>query len=664
MDIINEEIFKEASNALKQLYGENASFREDQYEAIEAVVLGKRTLVVQKTGWGKSLVYFIATKLLKRRNNGITLVVSPLLALMENQYNAAIKLGLKTEVFNSTSKDRKESILNDLDNNNLDLLLITPETLFTNDFKQRLFNLNISCFVIDEAHCISDWGHDFRLEYSKLNKIVSSLSNEIPILATTATANNRVVEDLKLKLSTNLHITRGNLQRNNIAIQVLNFNDRTHRYAWLLKNLELLPGVGIIYCLTQRDCDMLTNFLNENGYNTLAYHSGIENAEDNIKIFESNKIKAIVSTIKLGMGYDKMDISFVIHFQQPNNLVSYYQQIGRAGRNIPFSYAILMNDKSDVEILESFIDNAFADEDISYNIINALKNGSMTITQMQNKFNTSLSKIKKALMFLENDEYVEKNKSEYKLLNEDYFYDKKHYDSITKTRKKELVEFNDYITTDDCYSKFIADTLDDPSSKNCGICSNCIKNDVYKFEDYSDKINDSLIYLNKLIIPILPKKQLPSRKKLPFILNEGICLCRYNEIGYGTMVKNISLHKKELIEKSVEILKEVVSNGFEYITCIDNHEFTKELASVLNIKYIDLIEVDKYKKQSEMENSVYQFANAYKSYEIKEFSGINKIIVLDSIINSGWSMTVVGNKLMDKGIKEVYPYVLASKAKW
>ncbi len=665
MEIKDINIYNEANSYLKFLYGETAIFRDGQYEAIEAVVLGNRTLVVQKTGWGKSLVYFIATKLLKRKNNGVTLVVSPLLALMDNQYNSANKLGLKTELFNSSIKDRREEILSDLDNNKLDLLLITPETLFSNDFKIRLNKLNLTCFVIDEAHCISDWGHDFRLEYSKLNKIVESLNKEVPILATTATANDRVVNDLKEKLSTNLHISRGALQRDNIAIEIINFDDRVQRYAWLLENLKLLPGVGIIYCLTQRDCDNLSNFLNENEYNTIAYHSGIEDSELHIQLFEQNKVKAIVSTVKLGMGYDKDDISFVIHFQQPHNLVSYYQQIGRAGRNISFSYAILMNDRNDKEILESFIESAFPSEDIMYKITSVLSNEQLTLAELQKKFNYNLSSLKKGIMFLENEDYIKKDKTKYSLIKDGYCYNKKHYEDITKTRLNELNDFNYYLNTNECYSKYIVNTLDDFISGDCGICSNCIKKSVLKFNDYNNKIEISLKYLNKLLIPIIPKKQLPDRKKLPFILNEGICLTRYNESGYGVLTKDINNNKNELLKKSVEILLPIVlNNNIKYITNIHISEFTKELANLLNIEYIDLVLENKVNKQSDMENSVYQFANAYRSFDTKDFSNIDKIILIDDYISSGWTITVVGNKLMDKGIKEVFPYVLASKAKW
>ena len=332
-------IYAQAERIIKGLYGPTAKFRDGQYEAIEATMTKKRVLVVQRTGWGKSLVYFVCTKLMRQENKGVTMVVSPLLVLMENQIEAATKMGLRCDVLNSTVKDRRWEILDSLENNELDLILITPETLFSDEVQARLKNIRIGLFVIDEAHCISDWGHDFRLQYGNLKTVISALPPAVPVLATTATANDRVVRDLEAQLGNNVYVSKGPLTRESLSIQVLEMPDRITRYAWILENLGKLPGSGIIYCLTQRDCDFLSAFLRLNGVRAEAYYArdGEDGAVLNKEIeerFERNEIKALVATIKLGMGYDKGDIAFVIHYQMPPNIVSYYQQIGRAGRNI------------------------------------------------------------------------------------------------------------------------------------------------------------------------------------------------------------------------------------------------------------------------------------------------------------------------------------------
>lgn len=357
-------IYGKANSVLKSLYGSGASFREGQYEAIEATMTKKRTLVVQRTGWGKSLVYFTCTKLLRSMESGMTMVVSPLLVLMENQQEAAEKMGLRCDILNSTVKDRREAILTAIERDELDLVLVTPETLFSEDVQKRIRNFRIGLFVIDEAHCISDWGHDFRLEYGNLRRIIRQLPDNVPILATTATANDRVVSDLCAQLGQDVYISRGPLTRESLYIQVLDKPDKIERYAWILENLPKLPGSGIIYCLTQRDCDYLAEFLNRNYISAAAYYSrdGEDGAALNRSIedrFRQNKLKALVATIRLGMGYDKDDIAFVIHYQMPSNIVSYYQQIGRAGRNIDRAYVFLMYGREDEDILNYFINTAF-----------------------------------------------------------------------------------------------------------------------------------------------------------------------------------------------------------------------------------------------------------------------------------------------------------------
>lgn len=226
-------IYNKANEIIKKMYGPSAQFRDGQYEAIEATMTKKRVLVVQRTGWGKSLVYFVCTKLMRKEHKGVTMVVSPLLVLMQNQIEAAEKMGLRCDVLNSTTKERQSEILDSLERDELDLVLVTPETLFSNDVKKRLKNIRIGLFVIDEAHCISDWGHDFRLEYGDLKAVISSLPSAVPILATTATANNRVVEDLEKQLGANVYVSRGSLARDSLYIQVLPLSDKIKRYAWI-----------------------------------------------------------------------------------------------------------------------------------------------------------------------------------------------------------------------------------------------------------------------------------------------------------------------------------------------------------------------------------------------------------------------------------------------
>ena len=478
MEIHEQELYRQAHSALTSLYGADAKFRDGQYEAIEATMVNRRTLVVQRTGWGKSLIYFIATKLLRTSHGGVTLVVSPLLALMQNQMESAEKLGLRCEMLNGRVKDRRQNILQMLIDGELDLLLITPETLFSEDVQAHIGKIRIGLFVIDEAHCISDWGHDFRLQYARLREVIGMLPSTVPVLATTATANDRVVDDLKTQLGEDVFVSRGPLTRESLAIQVLQMPSKINRYAWLLDNLPQIEGSGIIYCLTQRDCDYLTTFLTKHGISAMSYYSrnGEEDEQNRVaeERFRSNEIKALVATVKLGMGYDKGDIAFVVHFQMPSNIVSYYQQIGRAGRSIDHAYAVLMHGQEDEDIIDYFIRTAFPTEHEMREIISAITEGNgLQQTDIESRLNIRHARVENVLSFLQNDGFIYRENSRYYASAKPYRYDAEHYDAVTAIRRKEVEQMKSFVRTKECYSRFIVNALDDHSAGPCGCCSNC-----------------------------------------------------------------------------------------------------------------------------------------------------------------------------------------------
>lgn len=680
------EIFAKATAIIQSMYGPNASFREGQYEAIEATMTRNRTLVVQRTGWGKSLVYFVCTKLMRERNRGVTMVVSPLLVLMENQIEAARKMGLRCDVLNSTVKERKESILASLERNELDLLLVTPETLFSEAVQVRLKNIRIGLFVIDEAHCISDWGHDFRLEYGKLKMIIGQLPASVPVLATTATANDRVVADLQRQLGADVFVSRGPLTRESLYIQVLNKSRKEERYAWILENLPKLPGSGIIYCLTRRDCDYLAGFLQKNGIAVAAYYSrdGEEGDRINHKIeedFRNNRLKAIVATIKLGMGYDKGDIAFVIHYQMPSNIVSYYQQIGRAGRNIDKAYIFLMHGEEDEEILNYFINTAFPTEQETRKIVALIgEYDGIRITQIYSALNIRKARIDKALSFLLNDGFVRKEKSLYYLTPKRFVYDRAHYDGVTAVRRLEMEQLSQLTRTGECYSRYIVRCLDDRTAVNCGHCSNCLGSELLPSGGSAEYLSLAQGYINKLIIPIEPRKKwavspVTKATKIEYINQPGFCISRYGDPGYGELVKRgkYSPEKRfsdRLLGKSVKHLKPFAAeHGITHVCCVPSlrselvRDFALRVAQGLQLIYVDLLEKTPAPQQKEMENSAHQCANAFLSFHVKENRYIPKnILLIDDMVDSKWTFTVCGYRLMEAGAEKVYPFALADSS--
>ena len=682
----NPEIHAKATAIIKSLYGANASFRDGQYEAIEATMTQKRTLVVQRTGWGKSLVYFVCTKLMRERGKGVTMVVSPLLVLMQNLIESAEKMGLKCDVLNSAVKDRREDILTSLEDNELDLILITPETLFADEVQKRLRNISIGLFVIDEAHCISDWGHDFRLDYGNLRKIVQQLPANVPILATTATANDRVIADLQKQLGDKVYVSRGPLTRDSLYIQVLNKPDKIERYAWILENVPKLEGSGIIYCLTQRDCDYLSEFLKKNKVSAAAYYS--RDGEDGEKLnreieekFRTNKLKVIVATIKLGMGYDKGDIAFVIHYQMPSNIVSYYQQIGRAGRNIDKAYIFLMYGKEDEEILNYFINTAFPTEQETKKIVDYIGDrDGVRIGQIVSAMNIRKSRIDKAIAFLINDGFIRKDRGTYYITPKKFVYDREHYDAITAIRKNEMEQMKRLAQTKECYSKYIVSCLDDKTARECSHCSNCLGREIIPSAVSEKFIHIAEEYVNKLIIPIEPRKRWASSSetratKIEYINQTGFCISKYGDAGYGELVKQGKYSKEkrfsdELAGKSAEILKSFVQeNKIRHICCVPSlrsdlvKEFTLRLASSLKLEFVDALEKTEARQQKEMENSAHQCANAYTSFWVKDGVRIPKnILLVDDVVDSKWTFTVCGYRLMEAGAEKVFPFALADSS--
>lgn len=684
------DIRRKAEQALHEFIGEGTDFRSDQYEAIETTLTKKRTLVVQRTGWGKSMVYFICTKLLRDEGKGITLIISPLLALMKNQIEAAEKAGLKCNVLNSTkTNEEKAEIIESMINGTADIILTTPETLFTPLVQDALPHINIGLFVVDEAHCISDWGHDFRLEYCRLNKVIRTMLAGVPLLATTATANNRVIADLKEQLGGDVYVSRGSLMRDNLSIQILKLNGKTERYAWMCENIPKLTGSGIVYCLTQQDCDEIAGFLNANGISARAYHSGLAPKEKNQpdpnleteSLFMENRIKVIVATVKLGMGYDKPDIAFVIHYQTPPSIVAYYQQIGRAGRNIDHAYTFLMNGKEDADILEYFRRTAFPNEQESRSVYDCIMDkGKAGIYDIVARLNISHGRIEKTLKFLENEGFIYKEGSKYYPSATAYHYNKEHYQAITGQREAEYAQMTDLLDTDMCYSRFVVNALDDKTEKSCGICANCLGHEVFPSAVSTSNVEKAAEYLEKSFTKIEPRKKwantsFTKRTVIEKPNETGICLSRYGHPVYGELVRKGKYEDggfcDKLVEKSGQVLAPFIAeNGITaliYVPSLRNNlvsEFAEKLAKKLGIPCLSLLKKTAARQQKEMENSSFQCENAQRSFSLSEGAAVpESVLLVDDMVDSKWTLTVCGNILAKAGAEHVYPFALATTSK-
>ena len=387
----------------------DAQFRGGQEEAIRHVVEGRgKLLVVQKTGWGKSFVYFIATKLLRKGRTGPALLISPLLSLMRNQIAAAERMGVRAVTINSDNTEKWEDVKRRIRSDSVDILLVSPERLANDDFNNNVLPdmaSRVSMLVIDEAHCISDWGHDFRPDYRRIERIARNLPANIPLLGTTATANRRVMDDLAEILGPDITTMRGDLSRPSLLLQTIQMPSQAERLAWLAERLPEIPGSGIIYTLTRRDARQVSDWLQSQGLNVQPYVGGSRNQEEREErerledALLENRVKALVATVALGMGYDKPDLAFVIHYQTPASVVHYYQQVGRAGRGLDAAHGVLLSGVEDTEITDFFIRNAFPTKEEVQQVIAALSDepSGLSVPQLLQQVNISASRLDRAI---------------------------------------------------------------------------------------------------------------------------------------------------------------------------------------------------------------------------------------------------------------------------
>ncbi|MET9885892.1 RecQ family ATP-dependent DNA helicase [Streptomyces sp. NPDC006430] len=485
---MNADLRSSADSVLARLVGDptgTARLREDQWLAIEALVAHKRrALVVQRTGWGKSAVYFVATSLLRARGAGPTVIVSPLLALMRNQVEAAARAGIHARTINSANPEEWEGIQAEVAAGEVDVLLVSPERLNNPDFRDQVLpklSAATGLLVVDEAHCISDWGHDFRPDYRRLRTMLADLPPGVPVLATTATANARVTADVAEQLGTGAGtdalVLRGPLDRESLSLAVLTLPDAAHRLAWLADHLGELPGSGIIYTLTVAAAEEVTAYLRHRGHTVSSYTGKTENAdrqqaEDDL---QANRVKALVATSALGMGFDKPDLGFVVHLGSPSSPIAYYQQVGRAGRGVEHAEVLLLPGREDEAIWQYFASVAFPPEQQVRRTLEVLAQAGrpLSLPAMEPLVDLRRTRLETMLKVLDVDGAVHRVKGGWTSTGEPWVYDAERYAWVARQRAAEQQAMRDYAMTTECRMEFLRRQLDDEEAAPCGRCDNC-----------------------------------------------------------------------------------------------------------------------------------------------------------------------------------------------
>ncbi|MEP7286048.1 MAG: RecQ family ATP-dependent DNA helicase [Chloroflexota bacterium] len=686
-------VFTVATKLLQQSLGSEASFRDGQWEAIKALVEDRnRVVVVQRTGWGKSLVYFLATRLMRDQGAGPTVLISPLLSLMRNQIQAAATFGLNAVTVNSTNPDEHSEIEAQIRRDEIDLLLISPERLANDHFQAQVWSSlkhTVGLIVIDEVHCISDWGHDFRPNYRRIMSVLDDLPAEVGIIGTTATANERVIEDVIEILGSNVQILRGPLTRESLNLYAfptaLSSADRLALLAEMLRNM---PGSGIIYCMTTRDCQVVAEWLQSQGLKVQPYYADVEESGVDRVVLEqqllNNKLKALVASVALGMGFDKPDLHFVIHYQYPGSIISYYQQIGRAGRGIDEANIILMHGPEDPDIQRYFIDSAFPKPEHVQQTIEALRQSeTVTINELQRWVNVRRSTMDKILTHLEVDKIIEKAERGYRLLDEDRAPDYARWARVTAQRYRELEQMQAYIRHDGCLMRFIAAALDDTSSQiPCGKCQNCLHKQAGMSKRLPSRqlVEAANTFLRQgKPITIEPRAMWPSglpnvKGKIKPPNHPGLALCNLYDHGWGELVSQAkqsdTLLTDELIEASAAVLRTEWGNlkqPPQWITAIPSlrkpqmlPDFARRLAECLGLPFHPVIhKIKERPEQRTMQNSYQQAANVLGAFSLAAKISTSPVLLVDDMVESGWTLTVVGALLHQAGCNMVYPFALA-----
>ena len=677
----------EAELVLQALAGPDAVLREDQWTAISALVEGhRRALVVQRTGWGKSAVYFVATALLRARGAGPTVIISPLLALMRNQVAAAERAGITGVTVNSSNVEQWQQVYDEIGAGRADVLLVSPERLNNPGFRDEVLPrlaATAGLVVVDEAHCISDWGHDFRPDYRRLRTLLAELPEGIPVLATTATANARVVHDVAGQLGDDTLVLRGSLERDSLHLSVAVLPDAEHRLAWLADALDRLPGSGIIYTLTVAATDDVAAFLRGRGISAVAYSGRSDDterrqAEDDLL---ANRVKVLVATSALGMGFDKPDLGFVVHLGAPAPPIAYDQQVGRAGRGVDRAEVILLPGREDEAIWAYFASLAFPPEEQVRQVLAALDGVTLSTAALEPRVELRRTRLEQMLKVLDVDGAVRRVQGGWTSTGQPWAYDGPRYAQVAADRAAEQQAMRDYVTTDGCRMDYLRRQLDDPTSTQCGRCDRCLGTPL----DVSvspASLDAARAALGRPGVAVEPRSMWPTALKdlgvsgriaATEAASEGRALARLSDLGWGTRLRPL------LTGPDTEVTQDVIAGVIEVLKAWGWDErpvavaalpsrsrpllvgsLARQLAHVGRLPLLGTLEQVRPtagpRSNSAQRLRLVRGAFAVPAgWEVPE----GPVLLVDDRTDSGWTLTEGARLLRHAGATAVLPLVLA-----
>jgi ATP-dependent DNA helicase RecQ len=663
-----------------------ASFHHDQWEAIDALVGQRATvLVVQRTGWGKSAVYFIATRLLRDAGAGPTLLISPLLALMRNQIQMAERAGVRAATINSANVEDWEAIEARVRAGEIDLLLISPERFNNDRFRHDLMpdvTASVGLLVVDEAHCISDWGHDFRPDYRRIARVLPMLPRGVPVLCTTATANDRVVADIVEQAGHDLVVLRGPLDRESLHLAVVDLPAQADRLAWLATAIPQLPGSGIVYCLTVADTRRVADWLTARGIDAVAY-SGDTDTEARLDIEDrllANDVKVVVATSALGMGFDKPDLAFVVHFQSPGSAIAYYQQVGRAGRGLDHAVGVLCCGSEDADIQDYFIRTAFPPRDQAEQVVALLaeRDEPASIGDIETVVNARRSRIEAMLKVLEVEGVVERAGGRWSRTAQPWEYPAARVEAVTALRRAEQEAMRSYAASDGCRMELLRRELDDPDAARCGRCDNCTDTHWTMALDPA-LVRAARAHLRSAVLVIEPRRKWPpgvgsrSNKKVDAaaLVEPGRALGIENDGGWGSAVRrardDATLLPDDVVTAAADLIRRWAPDAAPtWVTCVPSAraplvaDAARRLADALGLEFRSVVRRTRdAPPQREMENSTQQARNVLGAFTVGSPVPSGPVLLVDDLVDSRWTFTAVGALLRDAGSGPVLPFAFA-----
>lgn len=695
-----DETREAALAALRELVGRpDAEFHDGQYEAIAALVEDRRrALVVQRTGWGKSAVYFVATLLLRRSGAGPTVLVSPLLALMRDQIAAAERAGVRAVAINSTNAHEWDEVSERLDRDDVDVLLVSPERLNNPAFREQQLPAlvrRIGLLVVDEAHCISDWGHDFRPDYRRLRDLISDMPTGVPVLATTATANSRVVADVAEQLgaggsadSARVLTIRGPLARSSLRLGVLQLQDSARRMAWLLSHLDDLPGSGIIYALSVSAAVDTARVLREQGHDVRAYtgQTDAEEREESERMLKHNQVKALVATSALGMGFDKPDLGFVVHLGAPSSPVAYYQQVGRAGRASESADVLLLPGAEDRDIWHYFATASMPDRERAERVIAALGDTPLSTQALEAIVDIRRTPLELLLKVLDVDGAVRRVQGGWVATGSPWEYDAERYERIAAERRAEQQHMIDYEQTDGCRMEFLQHALDDDTAVPCGRCDNCA-GPWFPREIGAEAGAAASAALDRVGVAIEPRRQWPTgadragvavKGRIPAEeqASEGRALARLTDLGWGGTLRELFAAGAADAPVSAQVLDACVRvlAGWDWahrpaaVVAVPSRSrpllvdsVARGLAEVGRLPYLGTLQTANGGPSGRPGgNSVFRLTGLWDRLSAE---GIDvpaaPVLLVDDQVDSRWTLTVAARTLRRAGASEVLPFALA-----